>query len=303
MAIRIGTRGSKLARWQAQWVSRELTKHGHETEIIYLKTLGDVKSGPIGAVGAEGVFTREIQVALLNEQVDLAVHSLKDLPTEQVEGLSLSSIPKRERCGDALVAADVATVAELPEGAKIGTGSARRRAQLLAYRNDLDVVEIRGNVDTRLKKLHEEGFDAIILAEAGLRRLGLADHISQVIPKTVMLPAVGQGALGLETRENDLDTKTAIACLHHEETAQCVFAERALLRALRGGCQAPIGAWARVDDDELRLDAIVLDALGTETRTVSSSAAIGMGEALGQSAAAELVSDGADELLDAARRK
>lgn len=300
--IRIGTRGSKLARWQAEWVASELAKHHVETELVFLKTLGDVKSGPIGNVGTQGVFTKEIQRALLDNQVDLAVHSLKDLPTDETDGLHLSTVPPRESCGDVLIANDVNTLDELPTGAVVGTGSARRRAQLLAHRPDLEVHDLRGNVDTRLRKLREDNsINAIILAEAGLRRLGLEHHISQVIPKTIMLPAVGQGALGLETREDDQTTREAIGTLHDQATFQSILAERALLRTLRGGCIAPIGAWARLEGDELTLDAIVLNADGTQKVTATASALAEQCEELGIRTANELLAQGAAELLAAAR--
>lgn len=302
MTIRIGTRGSKLARWQAEWVASELSQHGISTEIIHLKTLGDVKSGPIGDVGSQGVFTKEIQRALLENQVDLAVHSLKDLPTDHTEGLSLAAIPPREQCGDALVTKNFTSVDGLPDGAVVATGSARRRAQLLAHRRDLQVCELRGNVDTRLQKLQNGEFDAIILAEAGLRRLGLEAHISQVIPKTLMLPAVGQGALGLESRDDDSATREAVECLHDQDTHRAILAERSLLRSLRGGCLAPIGAWARIENGELHLDAIVLDNLGFEQVKTSASSAPDFCEELGIRTANELIAMGADRILNSARR-
>ena len=173
MKIRIGTRDSKLATWQAEWVAAELRTREVDTELVFMKTLGDVKSGPIGEVGGQGVFTKEIQRALLEGDIDLAVHSLKDLPTDSIEGLALAAVPPRERCGDALIASAASSIDELPRHAIIATGSARRRAQLLAYRDDLDVRDLRGNVDTRLRKLRDNQFDAIVLAEAGLHRLGL----------------------------------------------------------------------------------------------------------------------------------
>lgn len=305
MKIRIGTRGSKLARWQAEWVASELSRHGVDTQIIFLKTLGDVKSGPIGNVGTQGVFTKEIQRALLDEQVDLAVHSLKDLPTEPTAGLCLAAVPPRENCGDALIAKHAASLDELPEGAAVATGSARRRAQLLAYRHDLSVRDLRGNVDTRLQKLQdgdEQGqIDAIILAEAGLRRLGLQQHISEVIDKSIMLPAVGQGALGLETREQDEATREALQVLDDETTHQCVVAERAMLFTLRGGCLAPVGAWARQEADELRLDGVVLDGEGTRRVAASLTAPPSECRELGEHVAEALLKQGASELLDSAR--
>ena len=301
MAIRIGTRGSKLALWQANWVAAELKKHKVDTDIVILKTLGDVKSGPIGQVGAQGVFTKEIQTALLEKHVDLAVHSLKDLPTDETEGLSLAVVPEREGCGDALIARTASDIDSLPKNATVATGSARRRAQLLHYRRDLQVVDLRGNVDTRLRKLHETGLDAIILAEAGLRRLGLEENITQVLPKSLMLPAVGQGALGLEIRENDSVTFDSIACLNHDTTRFAVMAERALLRSLRGGCLAPVGAWARVEEDKLVLDAVVLNADGSERVTASAAANLGQAEELGIRTGNELIAKGSDRLLESSR--
>lgn len=297
MKIRIGTRGSKLARWQAEWVAGELEKRDVETELVYLKTLGDVKAGPIENVGAQGVFTKEIQRALIDDRVDLAVHSLKDLPTDHVEGLSLSAVPVREACGDVLVSITASALEELPKGAVIGTGSARRKAQLLAFRRDFEIRDLRGNVDTRIGKLHEGELHAIILAEAGLRRLGLEEHITQLIPRSIMLPAVGQGALGIETREADALTKSALAFMHDEETFHSVLAERSLLRTLRGGCITPIGAWARYQGTELKLDSIVLNSDGTKQVTATSTALPEQCEEIGIRTANELLSRGADLLL------
>ena len=301
MKVRIGTRASKLARWQAEWVAAELAKLDVETEIIFLKTLGDVKSGPIENVGTQGVFTKEIQRALLDEQVDLAVHSLKDLPTEDIEGLALAAVPPREQCGDALVSNSASSLDELPKNAVIATGSARRKAQLLAYRSDYEVRDLRGNVDTRLQKLDEGDLDAIILAEAGLRRLGLEERIAQVIPKTIMLPAVGQGALGLETRDGDTETMKAISPLDDVSTRHCVLAERAFLRTLRGGCIAPIGAWARIADGQLTLEGVVLNGDGSKQVAGNAVGTAEQCEELGIRTANELLAQGADTLLDSAR--
>ncbi|MDP6444687.1 MAG: hydroxymethylbilane synthase, partial [Pirellulaceae bacterium] len=244
-SLRIGTRGSALARWQAEHIQQLLGDRGAAAELVLIETQGDVKSGPIGAIGTQGVFTKEIQRALLDRRVDLAVHSLKDLPTEPVDGLQLTATPPREQCGDALVSNRFATFPELPAAARIGTGSARRQAQLLHWRSDLDVLDIRGNVDTRLQKLDDGEYDAIILAQAGLMRLGLADRIREVAPKEIILPAVGQGAIGLETRADDRDSIAVVSQLNDAETLAAVTAERSLLAALRGGCLAPVGAWAR----------------------------------------------------------
>ncbi len=308
MTIRIGTRDSKLARWQAEWVAGQLALAGVETQLIFVKTLGDVKSGPIGTVGGQGVFTKEIQRALLERRVDLAVHSLKDLPTDAVDGLALAAVPRRESAADALIANTAGSLDELPPGAIVATGSARRRAQLLAHRPDLNVRDIRGNVDTRLQKLREDGLDAMILAEAGLRRLGLEHHITQVIPKTIMLPAVGQGALGLEIRVEDDATRSGLQVLDHATTHLEILAERSLLRALRGGCLAPVGAWARVGHTEgkrstLYLDSVVLNGDGSERLAVSVSGPVDTGEQLGLEAAEQLLSQGANRLLETTRQE
>lgn len=302
MKIRIGTRGSKLARWQADWVAKELKEQEVDVEIVFVETRGDVKTGPIGSVGGEGLFTKEIQRALLDDRVDLAVHSLKDLPTEPHEGLRLAAVPKRAACGDALIANAEETIAQLPANATIGTGSARRRAQLLAYRPDLRVVDLRGNVDTRLQKLRAGEMDAIVLAEAGLHRLGLADQITEVLSKEIVLPAVGQGALGLEVRSEDQATSAAIDFFNDDASRQAVIAERSLLRALRGGCLAPVGAWGRIEAEQLVLDAVVLSADGAHRVATTVNSSPEMAEELGILAAEQLIAQGASELLDAARQ-
>ena len=298
--IRIGTRASALARWQADWVAAQLDALNVNIEMVLISTQGDVKSGPIGAMGTQGVFTKELQRALLDEEVDLAVHSLKDLPTDEIPGLVLAAVPPRERCGDALVG-DVDTWNELPQGATVGTGSARRRAQLLHSRRDLNVIDIRGNVDTRLKKLDDGDYDAIILAEAGLTRLGFHDRIRCVLPKEVMLPAIGQGALGLECRVDDDATRSILAHLNDDATHASVLAERSLLAALRGGCLAPIGAWGRVENDKLLLDAVVLDHEGTQRLSDGGNAPPIEAIDLGQKVAEQLMRAGAAELIAQSR--
>ena len=244
--IRIGTREAPWPAGKRTGSRRRLTSFGAAVELVLISTQGDVKSGPIGAIGTQGVFTKELQRALLDDEIDLAVHSLKDLPTDEVPGLSLAAVPPRERCGDVLVSNHFDSLEALPQQATIGTGSARRRAQLLYARGDLNVIDIRGNVDTRLKKLDDGDYDAIILAEAGLARLGFDDRIRCVLPKEVMLPAIGQGALGLECRNEDAATRNAVFQLNNEQSHAAVLAERALLATLRGGCLAPIGAWGRL---------------------------------------------------------
>lgn len=300
--IRLGTRGSALARWQAEWVASELTALGVAVEMIHIKTAGDVTSGPLGEIGGQGLFTKEIQRALLDERIDLAVHSLKDLPTEQVPGLRLGAVPPRERAGDAFVSQQFATLDALPRGGKIGTGSARRRAQLLYHRPDLMVEDIRGNVDSRLAKLDAGEYAAIVLAEAGLVRLELSERITQVIPREIMLPAVGQGALGLEIREADESTATLLAPLNHPPTHAMVAAERAMLAALRGGCLAPVGVWSRIEDEQLLVDAVVLNAVGNQRVDAAHAGAPDEAVSIGLAVADSLLGLGAAELLAEARR-
>lgn len=297
MQLRLGTRGSALARWQAEWVAAQLGKLGVEVELVPITTRGDTQQGPIETIGGQGVFTKELQRALLDERIDLAVHSLKDLPTDEVPGLCLAAVPERAPVGDVLVCPRHASLEELPQGAVVGTGSLRRRAQLLHVRGDLRIRDIRGNVDTRLRKVREGDYDAAVLAEAGLRRLGLAEQITQLLPPAIVLPAVGQGALGLETRSDDPATRKRLAGLDHPATHHAVLAERAMLAALRGGCLAPIAAWARMEDDQLTLTGRVLSPDGTRrleaTRTAAGSEAV----QLGLGVADELLAQGAADLI------
>ena len=299
--LRIGTRSSALARWQAEWVSGRLTEAGVENELVFISTQGDVKSEPLGQIGGQGLFTKEIQRALLDDRVDLAVHSLKDLPTEPIDGLTLGAVPPRERTGDALVCEKYSGLDELPAGARVGTGSARRKAQLLAARPDLEVLDIRGNVDTRLQKLDDGEYDAIILAEAGLVRLGKADRIRQLIPREIMLPAVGQGALGLETRAEDSATLDAVAGLDDAPSRAAVTAERSLLFHLRAGCLAPVGAWARIEDNQLALDSVVLTTDGSRRLQHAQTGDPGKAAELGEAVAKVLIADGAAELIASSR--
>lgn len=299
--IRIGTRASALAQWQANYVAGELRASGVAVELVLIKTQGDVAVGPLGAIGGQGLFTKELQRALLENVIDLAVHSLKDLPTDDVPGLVLGAVPPRAAAGDVLVSQAYETLDALPVAARIGTGSARRKSQLLFHQPQWQISDIRGNVDTRLRKLDEGQFDAIILAEAGLVRLGLGDRVAQVISKSVMLPAVGQGALGLECRADDAPTRSALTPLDDPSTHTAVVAERTLLKTLRGGCLAPIGAWARSENETLTLDAVVLNAAGTARRTASGEAAPASAAALGQRLAEELLAAGAGELIAESR--
>lgn len=302
--IRIGTRGSQLARWQADWVAARLRERDVEVELVMITTRGDQQTGDsIGSLGGTGLFTKEIQRALLDERIDLAVHSLKDLPTEAVVGLSLAAVPPRERCADVLVSRANGSLEQLDPASRIGTGSLRRRAQILYLRNDLDVLDIRGNVETRLSKLDDGQFEAIMLAQAGLLRLGLEDRISQVFPTDVILPAVGQGALGLETRSDDQSTRQRLEALNDPDTHHAVLAERTLLATLLGGCLAPVGAWGRVGNDgNLQLDAVVLDSVGSNRLQASAGGPATEAEDIGRRAATELLEQGAAELIATARQ-
>jgi hydroxymethylbilane synthase len=308
--LRLGTRGSALARWQAEWVGGELRRLGHAVELIEIATHGDVdRARPIEELGTRGVFTKAIQQALVDGNVDLAVHSLKDLPTEPVPGLKLAAVPKRESPADVLVfskgtaASGRVGISQLPPNARVGTGSLRRQAQLLHLRPDLRVSEVRGNVDTRLRKVDDGEFDAIVLAEAGLRRLGLEGRIRYILPFDVMLPAVGQGALGIECRADDDNTLSAVRPLNDPETYAAVIAERALLDRLRGGCMAPIGALAVVEAGELRLQAVVLSSDGAQRIVASGACDPADAEGLGSSVADQLTKLGAAQLISGSRNQ
>jgi len=299
--VRLGTRGSALARWQAEWVCQQLEQRGVRVALVPIATQGDVRTGPIGTLGTQGVFTKEIQRALLAREIDLAVHSLKDLPTDDVPGLALAAVPTRAPVADVLVSNRAASFDALSPGARVGTGSMRRRAQLLHTRPDLQMLDIRGNVDTRLRQLDEDRYDAIVLAEAGLTRLGLVQRIAQVLPIEWMLPAVGQGALALETRADDARTRERVTVLDDPDTHASVDAERTLLAALHGGCLAPVGAWARVVESTLTLDAAVLDPQGTQRLATRLTGPATRARELGQQAAEELLAQGAGMLIAQAR--
>lgn len=300
--IRLGTRASALARWQADWVLARLQERGARVTLVPISTSGDRDQHlPVDQLGGQGVFTKEIQRALLDDRIDLAVHSLKDLPTAAIEGLSLAAVPSRAPAGDVLVSRRYPRLSELPEGAVVGTGSLRRQSQLLHYRADLKVQEIRGNVDTRLRKLDEGQFDAIVLAEAGLQRLGLADRITELVPPSILLPAVGQGALGLETRADDRATRSAVEPLDHAQTHAAVIAERAMLAALHGGCMAPIAAWARVEEGILHITGRVLRRDGSEKLEASHLGPPDDAASIGRELADKLIARGAVRLIDASR--
>ncbi|MBI5956708.1 MAG: hydroxymethylbilane synthase [Chloroflexi bacterium] len=258
--IVIGTRGSALARGQTYWVAARLMElvPGLEVIIRTIKTSGDaLLDVPLAKIGDKGLFTREIESALLAGQIDVAVHSLKDLPTELSAGLIIGAVTEREDVRDALVSRLGCDLDGLPPGARVGTSSLRRAAQLLAYRPDLQILNIRGNVDTRLRKAATEEYDAVVLAVAGLRRLGLEAQITEYLPLEIMLPAVGQGALAVEARQEEAETQHLVALLDHAPTRAATTAERVFLRALGGGCRVPIAAYGEVAGDTLRLRGLV----------------------------------------------
>jgi hydroxymethylbilane synthase len=288
----IASRGSQLALWQARWVESQLKAAGHECRIEIIKTTGDkITDVPLAQVGGKGLFTKEIEEALLDGRAQLAVHSLKDLPTELPEGLVLAAVPVRQDARDAVIGR---TLAELPQGAKVGTSSLRRSAQLRHLRPDLAIESVRGNLDTRLRKLDEGQYDAILLAAAGLNRLGWAERIAELLPADVMCPAVGQGALAIET----VAGFALPPVLDDAATHTAVLAERAVLHALGGGCQVPIGAHATVNGDRLRIQGIVAAADGSRIIRASAEGEAAKAAELGRSLAAELMELGARELLE-----
>jgi hydroxymethylbilane synthase len=293
----IGSRSSRLAVWQAGWVRDRLRAAGHEVRLETIRTSGDrIQDRPLAAFGGKGVFVKEIEEALLAGTIDLAVHSLKDLPTDQPEGLVVACVPPREDPRDLLVAHGAPTLAGLPPGATLGTGSPRRACQARARRPDLVLRDLRGNVDTRLLKQARGEYDAVIVALAGVRRLG-AQTEGRPLPFEEMLPAVGQGALAVETRAADAGTAAALAALHDETSAAAVAAERAFLRALGGGCQAPIAALGTIQGGRLTLEGLVGDAAsGRVIRDRAEGAAAGP-EAVGRELAARLLDRGAADLV------
>jgi hydroxymethylbilane synthase len=300
--LRIGTRGSPLALWQAHHVADRLRPLAapRPVELVEIETVGDrVRDQALSQIGGDGVFTKEIQNALLADTVDMAVHSLKDLPTAAVGGLILAAVPARGPAGDVLVSRRHARFDDLPRGATVATSSLRRRSQALHRRPDLNLVNLRGNVETRLRKLDEMNLDAIILAQAGLERLGLADHVTEVLDPTWMLPAVGQGALGLECRADDAVTRVLLHVLNDEPTRQAVLAERAMLRALGGGCLVPVGAATRIQDGVLRLHGAVLSPDGTRCVADEAAGPSADAEDVGRRLAQALLDRGARELLAA----
>ncbi len=302
--LRIGSRGSILALWQANAVGDRLARAaGVEAEIVVIKTSGErFPQANVSQIGLKGVFIKELEDALLEGRVDLAVHSMKDVPTQVPAGLAFPAICEREDVRDALVARSGAKLAELPAGAHVGTSSLRRQSQLRHHRPDLDLRDLRGNVDTRLKKLERGEYDAIVLAKAGLDRLGWSHRITEAISTEVCLPAVGQGALGIEARADDREALEVLAGLDHAETRLAVTAERALLAELEGGCQVPLGAWARIERGELVLEACILSVDGADSIRQRAAGSPQQAEALGRELARTMLAAGADRILRLAGR-
>ncbi len=302
--LRIGSRGSALALWQANFIRGRLREiSGIECEVVVIRTSGDrFPRAAISELSVKGVFIKELEDALLDRSVDLAVHSMKDVPTKIPDGLVFPAIPSREDPSDCLVSRSGAKWRELPPGARVGTGSLRRQAQLRRVRPDLDIRELRGNVDTRLKKLDGGEFDAIVLAKAGLDRLGLSRRITDVFSSHTMLPAAGQGALGIECRADDQATRVLLEKLDHPDTRAAVTAERALLAELEGGCQLPLGAQGRVANGRLMLDAVVLALDGTDALRRAGSGEASQAEEIGRRLGRELIAAGAARILEMAGR-
>ena len=301
----IGSRGSQLARWQAQWIQTRLEELGEQSRIEIIKTTGDkitdVGLSQIGAqTGTKGLFTKEIEEALLAGTIDVAVHSLKDMPTDLPPGLTLAAIPEREDPRDALIGR---ALEDLATGARIGTGSLRRAAQLRALRPDLQIEDIRGNVDTRLRKLDEGRYDAIVLALAGLRRLGWESRVTELFNPGIMCPAVGQGALAVQTRDDNGNPFQIAGRLDHAESRTRVTAERAVLAALGGGCQAPMGSHAYVDGETLIIIGVVVSPDGTQIIRQGKHGAVDDPVGVGQALAGQLLEAGAKEILDAVYAK
>ena len=294
--LRIGSRGSQLALWQANHVAALLRERGHTVEIEVIKTTGDkITSVALAKVGTKGMFTKEIEEALHDRRVDLAVHSLKDVPTDLEQEFELAAIMKREDPRDAFISVKFSSLDELPQGAKVGTSSLRRQCQLKSVRPDLEIFPLRGNVDTRIRKLESGEYDAIILAAAGVRRLGLETHVRSRISADIMCPAVGQGALAIEIRRGDQQTKTLLAFLNDADTHAAIDCERALLGSLGGGCQVPIGAYAEKRGGRLFLRAMVGRPDGSQILREQADGTDGV--KLGRETAQTLLWRGGDKIL------
>ena len=298
--ITIGTRASKLALWQAEYIAAEIEKHhGCRVELRKMTTKGDrILDAPLAKIGGKGLFTKELEQAMLVGEIDLAVHSLKDMPTEVPEGLVIGAITQRLDAGDAFVSVHYRSMEDLPQGARVGTSSLRRRAQLLAVRPDLTILDLRGNVNTRLAKLDAGEFDAIVLAAAGLKRLGLGERIRTILPRAMILPAVGQGALAIECRADDGRIQEMIDFLRDTEMTAAATAERAFLRRVEGGCQIPVGVYAEVGEGNvLHVEAMIASIDGMRVCRSRSMGTPAEAEKIGIALAEELLDVGGREIL------
>ena len=300
--VRIGTRGSQLALWQANYIKSRIEDAFPNTraEIVTIKTTGDrITDRPLAAVGGKGLFVKEIETALLEKDIDLAVHSMKDMPGELPPGLVIGAIPERENPFDVMIARKGQAMADYPKGAKIGTSSLRRGSQIKHARPDLEILSIRGNLDTRLKKLKNGDYDAIVLAAAGLRRLGQESEITQYLDETTMVPAVGQGALCIETRENDPDMAPVMAALDHGPTRVCVTGERAFLRQIEGSCHIPVACFGKIiGNDTVELTAVVASEDGQEVIRETITSSTQEIEANGRQLAKQLLENGGKRILE-----
>lgn len=302
--IIVGSRDSALAMWQTRWVVEQLEQLNPDKnfEIVSMKTKGDkLLDVALAKIGDKGLFTKELEVAMQLEEIDFAVHSLKDMPTSLPDGLTIGAVCKRDNPGDALISKDGRKLEQLPQGARIGTSSLRRCAQLLNYRPDFQLEALRGNLNTRMKKLQSEALDAIILAAAGITRMGWDDRIAEIIPFDICLPAVGQGAITIECRENDQDILGILKGVEHVHTRIATNAERALLRHLEGGCQVPIGAYGEVIEGRLSLTAIVASLDGTEIIRANGEASMADAEKLGVAVGDQLLALGGKKILEQVR--
>lgn len=302
--IIIGTRDSELALWQTNWVVDNLKRLNPEFtfRIIEMKTQGDkILDVALAKIGDKGLFTKELEVAMIDKEIDMAVHSMKDLPTKLPDGLTIGAICERFDARDVVVSAQGYTINTLPQGAKVGTSSLRRSAQLLKHRPDLNIFPLRGNLNTRMAKLERENFDAIILAAAGIERLGWRERITERIAYDVCLPAVGQGSIGIEIRQDDEEVYKVVQTLNHVPSEIAIIAERAMLRKLEGGCQIPIGSIGRLDGDNMTLDGVVASLDGKNVLKTVVSGPVSEAARLGEELADKLLEMGAGEILKEVR--
>lgn len=304
-ALRIGTRGSMLAKWQAEYVRKMIfQKTGVDAEIVVIKTLGDkMQQASFSQIGGKGVFIKELEEALLDDQIDIAVHSVKDIPTDVPSRLCFPAVCRREDARDCLVSPKGGTLSTLRNGARVGTSSLRRQAQLRHIRPDLDLRELRGNIDTRLRKAESGEYEAIVVAKAGLDRLGLSGRITEILSPEICMPAVGQGAIAVQARLRDEELGDALGVLDDAETRAAIMAERALMGALQGGCQVPLGAWARIERGELVMDAVVCSVDGQQIVKQHGSGPVDQAREVGQRLAEMLVNAGAGSILEEVSRQ